>query len=399
MEQIEQLSVNTIRFLSAEAIQKANSGHPGLPLGAAPAAYALWAKEMKHNPANPDWADRDRFVLSAGHGSAMLYSLLHLFGYGLTIEDLKQFRQKGSLTPGHPEYKWTKGVEITTGPLGQGIANAVGFALAEKHLAAKFNTEEYKIVDHYTFVMCGDGCLMEGVSSEAASLAATMGLGKLILLYDSNNITIEGSTDIAFTEDVLKRFEAYGWHTQEVSDGTDINTIAKAIEFAKKEKSKPSIIKINTIIGYGAPNKQGKASAHGEPLGEEEIKAAKQNVAWTETESFAVPQQVVEHMKALQLEGAKKEQEWNTLFEQYKKANPELAKEWEIWHNDKLPVDLLNDEDYWTYEGDIATRASSEKVLQKLSKAVPNLMGGSADLAPSNKSVMKDRQYYSAHLL
>ena len=396
MEQIEQLSVNTIRFLSAEAIQKANSGHPGLPLGAAPAAYALWAKEMKHNPANPDWADRDRFVLSAGHGSAMLYSLLHLFGYGLTIEDLKQFRQKGSLTPGHPEYKWTKGVEITTGPLGQGIANAVGFALAEKHLAAKFNTEEYKIVDHYTFVMCGDGCLMEGVSSEAASLAATMGLGKLILLYDSNNITIEGSTDIAFTEDVLKRFEAYGWHTQEVSDGTDINTIGKAIEFAKKEKSKPSIIKINTIIGYGAPNKQGKASAHGEPLGEEEIKAAKQNVAWTETESFAVPQQVVEHMKALQLEGAKKEQEWNTLFEQYKKANPELAKEWEIWHNDKLPVDLLNDEDYWTYEGDIATRASSEKVLQKLSKAVPNLMGGSADLAPSNKSVMKDRQYYSA---
>lgn len=396
MEQIEQLSVNTIRFLSAEAIQKANSGHPGLPLGAAPAAYTLWAREMKHNPANPDWVDRDRFILSAGHGSAMLYSLLHLFGYGLTIEDLKQFRQKGSLTPGHPEYKWTKGVEITTGPLGQGIANAVGFALAEKHLAAKFNTPEYKIVDHYTFVMCGDGCLMEGVSSEAASLAATMGLGKLILLYDSNNITIEGSTDIAFTEDVLKRFEAYGWHTQEVSDGTDIDTIATAIEFAKKEKSKPSIIKIDTIIGYGAPNKQGKASAHGEPLGEEEIKAAKQTLGWTETESFAVPQEVAEHMKALQAKGAKKEQEWNTLFEQYKKANPELAKEWEIWHSDKLPVDLLNDEDYWTYEGDIATRASSEKVLQKLSKVVPNLMGGSADLAPSNKSVMKDRQYYSA---
>ena len=222
MNQIEQLSVNTIRFLSAEAIQKANSGHPGLPLGAAPAAYALWAKEMKHNPANPEWVDRDRFILSAGHGSAMLYSLLHLFGYGLTIEDLKQFRQNGSLTPGHPEYKLTKGVEITTGPLGQGIANAVGFALAEKHLAAKFNTPEYNIVDHYTFVMCGDGCLMEGVSAEAASLAATMGLSKLILLYDSNNITIEGNTDIAFTENVLKRFEAYGWHTQEVKDGTDI---------------------------------------------------------------------------------------------------------------------------------------------------------------------------------
>ena len=230
MSEIEQLAVNTIRFLSAEAIQKANSGHPGLPLGAAPAAYTLWAKQMKHNPANPDWVDRDRFVLSAGHGSAMLYSLLHLFGYGLSIEDLKQFRQKGSLTPGHPEYKLTKGVEITTGPLGQGIANAVGFALAEKHLAAKFNTAEYQIVDHYTFVLCGDGCLMEGVSAEAASLAATMGLGKLILLYDSNNITIEGNTEIAFTEDVLKRFEAYGWHIQEVVDGTDINTIAKAIE-------------------------------------------------------------------------------------------------------------------------------------------------------------------------
>ena len=293
MSEIEQLSVNTIRFLSAEAIQKANSGHPGLPLGAAPAAYTLWAKEMKHNPANPDWADRDRFVLSAGHGSAMLYSLLHLFGYGLTIEDLKQFRQKGSLTPGHPEYKLTKGVEITTGPLGQGIANAVGFALAEKHLAAKFNTAEYKVVDHYTFALCGDGCLMEGVSAEAASLAATMGLGKLILLYDSNNITIEGSTDVAFTEDVLKRFEAYGWHIQEVVDGTDINTIAKAIEFAKAEKAKPSIIKIDTIIGYGAPNKQGKASAHGEPLGEEEIEATKQALGWTEKETFADRKSVV----------------------------------------------------------------------------------------------------------
>ena len=217
MNHIDQLSINTIRFLSADAIQKAKSGHPGLPMGAAPAAYTLWAKQMKHNPANPDWADRDRFVLSAGHGSAMLYSLLHLFGYGLTIEDLKQFRQRNSLTPGHPEYKHTKGVEVTTGPLGQGVANAVGFALAEKHLAAKFNTEKHKIVDHYTFVLCGDGCLMEGVAAEAASLAATMGLSKLILLYDSNNITIEGDTQTTFTEDVLKRFDAYGWHTQEVN--------------------------------------------------------------------------------------------------------------------------------------------------------------------------------------
>lgn len=396
MNHIDQLSINTIRFLSADAIQKAKSGHPGLPLGAAPAAYTLWAKQMKHNPANPDWVDRDRFILSAGHGSALLYSLLHLFGYGLTIEDLKQFRQKNSLTPGHPEYGHTKGVEITTGPLGQGIANAVGFALAEKHLAAKFNTEQYHIVDHYTFALCGDGCLMEGVAAEAASLAATMALDKLILLYDSNNITIEGDTQIAFTEDVLKRFEAYGWHTQEVKDGTDIAAIENAIALAKAETTKPSIIKINTIIGYGAPNKQGKASAHGEPLGEAELKAAKQALGWTETEDFAVPADVAEHMKALQSAFAQKEEQWNKLFEAYKKANPQLAKEWEIWHSKELPVNLLEEEDYWQYEGDIATRASSEQVLQKLSKVIPNLFGGSADLAPSNKSVMKDRAYYSA---
>ncbi len=396
MNHIDQLSINTIRFLSADAIQKAKSGHPGLPLGAAPAAYTLWAKQMKHNPANPDWVDRDRFILSAGHGSALLYSLLHLFGYGLTIEDLKQFRQRNSLTPGHPEYGHTKGVEITTGPLGQGIANAVGFALAEKHLAAKFNTEQYHIVDHYTFALCGDGCLMEGVAAEAASLAATMALDKLILLYDSNNITIEGDTQIAFTEDVLKRFEAYGWHTQEVKDGTDIAAIENAIALAKAETTKPSIIKINTIIGYGAPNKQGKASAHGEPLGEAELKAAKQALGWTETEDFAVPADVAEHMKALQSAFAQKEEQWNKLFEAYKKANPQLAKEWEIWHSKELPVNLLEEEDYWQYEGDIATRASSEQVLQKLSKVIPNLFGGSADLAPSNKSVMKDRAYYSA---
>lgn len=395
MNHIDQLSINTIRFLSADAIQKAKSGHPGLPMGAAPAAYTLWAKQMKHNPANPDWADRDRFVLSAGHGSAMLYSLLHLFGYGLTIEDLKQFRQRNSLTPGHPEYKHTKGVEVTTGPLGQGVANAVGFALAEKHLATKFNTEKHKIVDHYTFVLCGDGCLMEGVAAEAASLAATMGLSKLILLYDSNNITIEGDTQTTFTEDVLKRFEAYGWHTQEVKEGNDADAIEKAIALAKAETTKPSIIKINTIIGYGAPNKQGKASAHGEPLGEEELKAAKQTLGWSETEAFAVPVDVAEYMKTLQAEFAKKEQQWNGLFEEYKKENPQLAKQWEIWHSKELSVDLLNDEAYWQYEGNIATRASSEQVLQKLSKVIPNLFGGSADLAPSNKSVMKDRAYYS----
>lgn len=391
---IDNLTVNTLRFLSAEAIQKAKSGHPGLPLGAAPAAYTLWAKEMKANPANPKWDDRDRFVLSAGHGSALLYSLLHVFGYGLTIEDLKNFRQRNSLTPGHPEYKHTVGVETTTGPLGQGIANAVGMALAESHLAAKFNTPEYKVVDHYTYALCGDGCLQEGVASEAASLAGTMGLSKLIVLYDCNKITIEGSTDVAFTEDVMKRFEAYGWDVAEVTDGNDVDAIAAAIAAAKKT-DKPSLIKVNTLIGFGAPNKQGKASAHGEPLGEEEIKLTKENLGWNYEESFFVPEEVKAHMAAWAAEGAKKEAAWNEMFAAYAKANPELAKEYELWHSDKLAADLLNDEDFWKDEGDIATRATSEKVLQKVAKVVPNLFGGSADLAPSNKSVMKDREYYS----
>lgn len=391
---IDNLTVNTLRFLSAEAIQKAKSGHPGLPLGAAPAAYALWAKEMKTNPANPKWDDRDRFVLSAGHGSALLYSLLHVFGYGLTIEDLKNFRQRNSLTPGHPEYKHTVGVETTTGPLGQGIANAVGMALAESHLAAKFNTPEYKVVDHYTYALCGDGCLQEGVASEAASLAGTMGLSKLIVIYDCNKITIEGSTDVAFTEDVMKRFEAYGWDVAEVTDGNDVDAIAAAIAAAKKT-DKPSLIKVNTLIGFGAPNKQGKASAHGEPLGEEEIKLTKENLGWNYEESFFVPEEVKAHMAAWAAEGAQKEAAWNEMFAAYAKANPELAKEYELWHSDKLAADLLNDEDFWKDEGDIATRATSEKVLQKVAKVVPNLFGGSADLAPSNKSVMKDREYYS----
>ena len=349
---------------------------------------------MKANPANPKWDDRDRFVLSAGHGSALLYSLLHVFGYGLTIEDLKNFRQRNSLTPGHPEYKHTVGVETTTGPLGQGIANAVGMALAESHLAAKFNTPEYKVVDHYTYALCGDGCLQEGVASEAASLAGTMGLSKLIVIYDCNKITIEGSTDVAFTEDVMKRFEAYGWDVAEVTDGNDVDAIAAAIAAAKKT-DKPSLIKVNTLIGFGAPNKQGKASAHGEPLGEEEIKLTKENLGWNYEESFFVPEEVKAHMAAWAAEGAQKEAAWNEMFAAYAKANPELAKEYELWHSDKLAADLLNDEDFWKDEGDIATRATSEKVLQKVAKVVPNLFGGSADLAPSNKSVMKDREYYS----
>ena len=392
---IDNLAINTLRFLSAEAIQKAKSGHPGLPLGAAPAAYTLWSKYMKHNPADSKWADRDRFVLSAGHGSALLYSLFNIFGYGTTIEDLKNFRQFESATPGHPEYGMAKGIETTTGPLGQGIANAVGFALAESHLAAEFNKPGFNVVDHYSYALCGDGCLMEGVSAEAASLAGTLGLGKLIVLYDSNKITIEGSTSIAFTENVRERFDAYGWQTLVVEDGNDIEAIGKAIEAAKAETSKPSLIEIKTTIGYGAPNKQGKASAHGEPLGEEEIALAKKNLGWEYTEPFYVPEEVKAEMDKFRAEAIAKEEAWNKMFGRYCEEYPEMEEKWRIWHSEELPVDLLEDEDFWTYEGDIATRASSEKVLQKLSKLVPNLFGGSADLGPSNKSVMKDRQYYS----
>ena len=390
----DQLTINTLRFLSAEAIQKAKSGHPGLPLGAAPAAYTLWAKNMKHNPSNPDWVDRDRFVLSAGHGSALLYSLFCVFGYGTTVEDLKNFRQLDSNTPGHPEYGAAKGIETTTGPLGQGIANAVGFALAESHLAAEFNKPGYNVVDHYTYALCGDGCLMEGVSAEAASLAGTMELGKLIVLYDSNRITIEGSTDIAFKENVRERFDAYGWQTLLVEDGNDIEAIDKAIKEAKAETKKPTIIEIKTTIGYGAPNKQGKASAHGEPLGDEEIALAKKNLGWEYTEPFYIPEEVKENGASVAKAGKEANDAWCEMFRKYRAEFPEMAEKWDIFYGNKLP-DLLNNEDFWTYEGDLATRASSEKVLNKLSKLVPNLFGGSADLGPSNKSVMKDREYYS----
>lgn len=392
---IDQLCVNTLRFLSVEAIQKANSGHPGLPMGAAPAAYALWAKNMKLNPADPEWADRDRFVLSAGHGSALWYSLLHVFGYDITIDDLKNFRQLDSNTPGHPEYDLARGIETASGPLGQGIAAAVGMAIAETHLAAEFNKPGYDIVNHYTYALCGDGCLMEGVASEAASLAGTLKLGKLILLYDCNNITIEGDTKTSFTEDILKRYEAYGWQTITVEDGNDIDAVDAAIKEAKKDAERPAIIKVVTQIGFGAPNKQGKASAHGEPLGVDEIALAKENLGWKYKKDFYVPKQVKEHIEEITKEGAKAEKDWKKLFAAYGKEYPEMAAQWKAWHSSKLPVDLLKDEDYWSYEGTIATRASSEKVLNKLSKVIPNLMGGSADLAPSNKSVMKDREYYS----
>ncbi|HZK34186.1 MAG TPA: transketolase [Bacillota bacterium] len=392
---IDQLSINTIRILSAEGVQKANSGHPGLPMGAAPMAYTLWAKELKHNPNNPDWANRDRFVLSAGHGSMLIYSLLHLFGYDVSIDDLKNFRQRDSKTPGHPEYGDTPGVEVTTGPLGQGVANAVGMAMAEAHLSSKFNRPGYDIVDHYTYALAGDGCMMEGITSEAASLAGTLGLGKLTLLYDSNSITIEGSTDLAFTEDVGKRYDAYGWQVLYVEDGNDIEAIQNKLTEAKKETARPSLIVITTQIGYGSPEKQGKASAHGEPLGEDNIISAKKFLKYKTEESFYVADEVKDHMKSFAKEASKAEEKWLDLFAAYKKEYPDLATEWDKWHEPGLDSDILNNEKIWSFEGAQATRASSGEVLNKLSEYVPNLIGGSADLAPSNKSDMKDREAFS----
>jgi transketolase len=393
---LDDLSINTIRLLSAESVQKANSGHPGLPMGAAPMAYTLWSKNMKHNPSNPNWVDRDRFILSAGHGSALLYSLLHLFGYGLTIEDLKQFRQKGSKTPGHPEYGHTPGVEITTGPLGQGQANGVGMALAESYLASKFNRPGYEIVDHYTYVLSGDGDMMEGITAEAASLAGTLGLSKLIVLYDSNNISIEGNTDIAFRESVEDRYKAYGWQVIVVNDGNSVEDINEAIMKAKQDTKRPSLITIKTQIGYGSP-KMGTAAAHGEPLGLENIKKTKEFLNWQYTEEFFVPSEVKEYMDTIKKEGEKAEEEWNKLFDSYKEKYPELAEEWKVWHNNELPVDILNKEDFWKFnEGKMATRNSSGEVINRLAKLIPNLIGGSADLAPSNKTYMKDKGDFSA---
>lgn len=386
---IDSTSVNAIRVLSADAIQKANSGHPGLPLGAAPAAYELWARHMKHNAKNPKWANRDRFVLSGGHGSMLLYSLLHLFGYGLTLDDLKNFRQDGSLTPGHPEYGHTVGVEATTGPLGAGMGMAVGMAMAEAHLAAMFNKPGYPVVDHYTFALGGDGCMMEGISSEAFSLAGTLGLSKLIVLYDSNSITIEGSTDLAFTENVEKRMEAFGFQTLTVEDGNDLAAIGKAIEEAKADVTRPSFIMIKTQIGYGCPAKQGKASAHGEPLGEENVAELRKTLGWRSQEPFDVPEEIYAHYAKLAEAGEKAEADWNALFAEYQKKFPEMKQLWTKCHEAVDKNALLNDESYWAYEDKAqATRSLSGKYINRLKDKLPQLFGGSADLGPSNKTVM-----------
>lgn len=390
-ETINELSINAIRILSADAVQKANSGHPGLPLGAAPAAYELWAHHLNHNPENPKWINRDRFVLSAGHGSMLLYSLLYLFGYGdLGKADLKNFRQLNSLTPGHPEYNHTVGVEATTGPLGAGLGMAVGMAIAEAHLGAEFNRDKFPVYDHYTYVLCGDGCLMEGISSEVMSLAGTLGLGKLIILYDSNSISIEGSTSLAFTEDVEKRFEAFGFQTLSVADGNDIVAIGNAIVAAKAEHTKPSFIKITTTIGYGVPAKAGTASAHGEPLGVENVAILREQLKWPLKEAFEVPDEVWKQYKMLGQNGAVKEETWNKMFTSYREEYPELQSRLRHYYDEISLEDMLSDSDFWQKEAKAdATRNIGGKTLNYLKDRYTNIIGGSADLSPSTKTTMK----------
>lgn len=393
---IEQKSVNAIRVLAADTVQKANSGHPGMPLGSAAMAYELWANHLTHNPKNPKWVNRDRFILSAGHASSLLYSLLHLFGYGLTIEDMKNFRQDNSLTPGHPEYGHTVGVEATTGPLGAGMGMAVGMAMAQAHMAATFNTEDYNIIDHYTFVLGGDGCMEEGISSEAFSLAGTLGLSKLIVLYDSNNITIEGNTDLAFTEDVNKRMEAFGFQTLTVEDGNNLEEISKAIELAKSEKTKPSFITVKTKIAFGCPAKEGSESSHGSPLGEENVKALRDNLGWEEQEAFVIPQDVYDNFAQKAKKGQEAEDNWNKLFKAYCEKYPEKKELWDkyfaVIDNEKL----LNCDEFWSYEDKPqATRSLSGNMINRLAKIMPNFWGGSADLGPSNKTVIKDGGSFS----
>jgi transketolase len=388
---VEELCINSIRFLAVDAIEKASSGHPGLPMGAAPMAFVLWDQFMRYNPKNPKWFNRDRFVLSAGHGSMLQYALLYLAGYdSVSIEDIKQFRQWGSATPGHPENFVTSGIEVTTGPLGQGIANGVGLALAEAHLAAKFNKPDATLVDHYTYVILGDGCNMEGISSEACSFAGHQGLGKLIALYDDNHISIDGSTDVAFTEDVSKRFEAYGWHVLHVEDGnTDLEAIAKAIAEAKSVTDKPTMIKVTTTIGYGAPNKQGTAGIHGAALGTDEIKLTRESLGWN-YEPFEIPDEALNHMRKAVERGAADEQAWNQILAGYKAKYAQEAAEFERFVSGKLPdgwADVLPT--FTPEEKGLATRKYSEGCLNKLAPVVTELIGGSADLTHSNLTELK----------
>ena len=386
---LDDLCINTIRFLAVDGVQQANSGHPGLPMGAAPMAYVLWTKFLQHSPRNPGWPDRDRFVLSAGHGSMLIYSLLHLTGYDLSLDEIKNFRQWQSKTPGHPEYGDTPGVEMTTGPLGQGLASGVGMAIAEEHLAARFNKAGHQIVNHYTYGIVSDGDLMEGISHEAASLAGHLKLGKLIYLYDDNHISIEGKTDIAYTEDRLKRFEAYGWHVQQVEDGNDLTAIENAITAARKETGRPSLVAVRTHIGFGSPNRQDTAKAHGEPLGDDERKLAKENLGWPLEPLFHIPEEASTHFSQSVDRGLDLEQQWTDSFKSYSNDHPDLADTFEKQLKGELPPGW--DKDIPEFPADPkgkATRVISGLVLNSIAKHVPALIGGSADLAPSNKTMI-----------
>ena len=389
-EKIDEICINTIRTLSMDAIQKANSGHPGAPMGLATAAYVLWTRVMKHNPENPGWLDRDRFVLSCGHASMLLYSLLHLSGYGgVTLDEIKNFRQWGSKTPGHPEFGHTSGVETTTGPLGQGFANAVGMAMAERHLAARFNREGYKIVDHFTYMMCGDGDMMEGISSEAASLAGHLGLARLICIYDDNKISIEGNTDITFTEDVALRFNAYNWHILKIDNGNDMDVIFNALREAKAETERPSLIVLRTHIAFGSPNKQDTADAHGAPLGEKEIRLTKKVLGVPEEPSFFIPEQALNRFRKCIDAGNEAEAGWQETYQAYIKEYPDLANQWVDAMSGFLTAEWDADiPEFSIADGPIATRAASGMVLNAIADKVPTLIGGSADLAPSNKTYM-----------
>ncbi|HIM63845.1 MAG TPA: transketolase [Dehalococcoidia bacterium] len=389
---LDQLCINTIRFLAVDTVQKAKSGHPGTPMGAAPMAYALWDRFLKHNPADPTWPNRDRFVLSCGHASALLYSLLHLTGYNLPMDELKQFRQWGSKTPGHPEHGLTPGVEATTGPLGQGFGNAVGMALAERWLAGQYNRPGHEIIDHHTYALVSDGDLQEGIASEAASMAGTLGLGKLIMLYDDNDISIEGDTDITFGENVAQRFQAYGWHVIGPIEGMDVEAVSSALTAAKAETGKPSIIVCRTVIGYGSPNKAGKGSAHGDPLGEEEVVLAKENLKWAPSDAFSIPAEARAHLGLASGRGDVKQAEWNAAFSEYREAFPEDAQQLDDALRGKLPAgweDGLNG--LFDKPDPIATRSASNVVMNAISKNVPAFIGGSADLAPSTRTILDDR--------
>lgn len=394
----EQLAVNTIRMLSIDAVEKANSGHPGMPMGAAPMAYTLWARHMKHNPTNPDWFNRDRFVLSAGHGSMLLYSLLHLFGYDLSLEEIKNFRQWGSKTPGHPEANHgIPGVEATTGPLGQGIANAVGMAMAEAHLAAIYNRDGYPVINHFTYTLCSDGDLMEGVAAEAASLAGHLQLGKLIALYDSNDISLDGQTAHAFTEDVQQRFEAYGWQVLRVEDENDRDAISQAIVEAQAETKKPTLIEVKTTIGFGSPKWAGTHKIHGAPIGAEEAAEVRRAYGWEWEEPFYIPENVQDHFASIKEKGKQREQEWNALFQSYREKHPELAQRLERVIQGELPQDWDAELPVYSQtEKGPATRAASGETLNALARRVPELFGGSADLASSNKTDLKGEGAFQA---